>query len=69
VFHPRLGDRARDHERLWETAARLVPRPGKSAWAFNQGIIELGALVCTARVARCGICPVRKDCRTGRSEE
>jgi A/G-specific adenine glycosylase len=33
VFHPRLGDRAGDHERLWETAARLLPRSGKSAWA------------------------------------
>jgi A/G-specific adenine glycosylase len=66
VFHPRLGERAGDHERLWETAARLVPRSGKSAWAFNQGIMELGALVCTARVARCGICPVRDGCRTGR---
>jgi A/G-specific adenine glycosylase len=65
VFHPRLGDRAGDHERLWETAARLLPRSGKSAWAFNQGIMELGALVCTARVARCGICPVREGCRTG----
>jgi A/G-specific adenine glycosylase len=47
VFHPRLGDRAGDHERLWETAARLLPRSGKSAWAFNQGIMERGALVCT----------------------
>lgn len=52
--------------RLWETAARILPRAGKSAWAFNQGIMELGALVCTARVARCGECPVRLACGTGR---
>ena len=39
---------------------------GTSAWAFNQAIMELGALVCTARVARCGSCPVRVACATGR---
>ena len=32
----------------------------------NQAIMELGALVCTARVARCGDCPVRPACLTGR---
>ncbi|MEK6689612.1 MAG: A/G-specific adenine glycosylase, partial [Gemmatimonadota bacterium] len=36
---------------------------------FNQAIMELGALVCTARVARCGICPVRPVCSTGRKRQ
>ena len=31
-----------------------MPRRGKSAWAFNQAIMELGALICTARVADAG---------------
>jgi A/G-specific adenine glycosylase len=65
VFHPRLG-RPGAERRLWATAAAIVPRRGKTAWAFNQAIMELGALVCTARVARCGECPVRVVCRTGR---
>jgi A/G-specific adenine glycosylase len=65
VFHPRLG-RSGAERRLWATAAAIVPRRGKTAWAFNQAIMELGALVCTARVARCGECPVRDVCRTGR---
>jgi A/G-specific adenine glycosylase len=60
AFHPRGSDR-----RLWEVAAALVPSRGKTAWTFNQAIMELGALVCTARVARCGECPVRGACRTG----
>jgi A/G-specific adenine glycosylase len=65
AFHPRaplhtLG------RRLWATAEQIVPRRGKTAWAFNQGIMELGALICTARVARCGECPVRLACATGR---
>jgi A/G-specific adenine glycosylase len=65
AFHPRAGLRGLG-ARLWETAERIVPRRGKSAWAFNQAIMELGALICTARVARCGECPVRPACATGR---
>ena len=52
--------------RIWETAGLIVPRQGKRAWEFNQAIMELGALVCTARVARCGECPVQAACRMGR---
>ena len=64
AFHPRLASAGRER-RLWETAESLLPRSGKAAWAFNQGIMELGALICTARVARCGQCPVRQACATG----
>ena len=66
AFHPRLGRGGQAERRLWDTASRLVPAAGTEAWAFNQGIMELGALVCTARVARCEACPVRTVCRTGR---
>lgn len=62
AFHPK---RATDRL-VWDTAERLVPRRGKTAWAFNQAIMELGALVCTARIARCGDCPVRVACATGK---
>jgi A/G-specific adenine glycosylase len=65
AFHPRLAPSGAERT-LWETGAALVPqRAGRSAWAFNQAIMELGALVCTARVARCGSCPVRQVCKTG----
>ncbi len=57
---------AREH-RIWEIGARLQPRAGNAAWTFNQAIMELGALVCTARVARCEVCPVRAVCRMGKS--
>lgn len=66
AFHPRTGNGARAESRLWATATRLLPRRGRDAWTFNQAIMELGALVCTARVARCGQCPVRPACSTGR---
>jgi A/G-specific adenine glycosylase len=58
--------RSRDSsEQVWETATALLPRRGATAWAFNQAVMELGALICTAREARCGICPVRAACATG----
>jgi A/G-specific adenine glycosylase len=65
AFHPRAPARALVN-RLWATAEQIIPRRGKSAWAFNQGIMELGALICTARVARCQECPVQLACATGR---
>ena len=51
---------------LWNLAAALVPKRGKSAWKFNQAIMELGALICVARKPKCEQCPVRPDCKTGR---
>jgi A/G-specific adenine glycosylase len=64
AFHPRLRG-ATAARRVWETAGALASRRGGRAWAFNQAIMELGALVCTARVARCEGCPVRASCKTG----
>jgi A/G-specific adenine glycosylase len=64
AFHPRRPKDPNDKV-VWATAEALLPRTGKSAWAFNQGIMELGARICTARVARCGECPVRRSCKTG----
>ena len=65
AFHPRCSSKALS-SRVWQTAELIVPKRGKTAWAFNQGIMELGALICTARVAKCGKCPVRVACATGR---
>lgn len=64
AFHPHARHKSLTRK-LWRTAEQIVPRRGKSAWAFNQAIMELGALVCTARVPKCGICPVRSVCATG----
>jgi A/G-specific adenine glycosylase len=65
VFHPGLG-RKSSPRHLWATALAILPKDGKRAWEVNQGLMELGALICTARVAKCGECPVRKACRTGK---
>jgi A/G-specific adenine glycosylase len=50
---------------VWEIAETLLPKTGSATWTHNQALMELGALVCTARVANCGQCPVRTVCKTG----
>jgi len=52
---------------VWELATRLTPKDGKRAWRLNQAMMELGALVCTARKPKCPECPVRRDCLAVRS--
>jgi A/G-specific adenine glycosylase len=51
-------------KRIWSIAERVLPKSGKAAWTHNQGLMELGALVCTARIKRCQSCPVRAICRS-----
>ena len=43
-------------------AQRLQPTRGKTAWKFNQALMELGALVCSARAPKCVECPVNRLC-------
>jgi A/G-specific adenine glycosylase len=43
-----------------DAAAALVP-PGEG-WAWNQALIEFGALHCTARRPACVVCPLQRDC-------
>ena len=66
VFHPRPGRRSLSR-RIWATALEILPKDGKRAWEENQALMELGALICTARVAKCGLCPVQRACLTGRT--
>ena len=37
--------------------------PAGRGWIWNQAIMELGALICTAARPRCQICPLRAECR------
>jgi A/G-specific adenine glycosylase len=51
-------------ERIWRAAERLVPASG--AGAFNQALMELGALVCTPREPACLVCPLSPLCEARR---
>lgn len=63
VFAPRLNPkRPRDLRKIWLIAERTLPRTGSAVWTQNQALMELGALVCTARIKRCAVCPLTRLC-------
>jgi A/G-specific adenine glycosylase len=43
-------------------AESLLPADGRDAARWSVGLMELGALVCTAREPSCGSCPVSGQC-------
>lgn len=55
------SDKPATRKKLQSTLDNLLPR-GKAA-AFNESIMELGALVCTPANPGCGQCPLRAICR------
>ncbi len=46
---------------LWAAAEALLPKV--RVGAYNQALMELGALVCTPKTPRCDACPVADRCR------
>jgi A/G-specific adenine glycosylase len=67
VFAPDVNPTTGPGQRaLWAIAESILPRTGRAAWTHNQALMELGALVCTARARHCRRCPVRADCETQR---
>jgi A/G-specific adenine glycosylase len=47
---------------LWGVSETLVPH--KHVFDYNQALMDLGALVCTARKPKCKCCPMKKMCIT-----
>ena len=65
AFAPTLDPKSTEAQRLgWQLAEQLLPRTGRASWAHNQALMELGALVCTARTRHCERCPVARLCAT-----
>jgi A/G-specific adenine glycosylase len=54
-------DSTSGRRKLWDASAKLVPRKG--ARHFQNAMMDLGALICTAHNPRCQICPAKKFCR------
>ena len=55
---------------LWALAERLLPDAGIEA--YTQGLMDLGATVCTRSRPRCGDCPLATNClarQEGRQDE
>jgi len=70
AFTPAIDPKSAAGQRAgWDVAQRLLPRTGRAAWVHNQALMELGALVCTARVRHCGRCPVARLCATRAADD
>lgn len=68
AFAPRSDPRtARGRRTAWAIAEATLPRSGSVAYTQNQALIELGALICTARIAHCDACPVKSVCRSAKN--
>jgi len=61
VLNIRQDPRANDISKFLHQAAQEFLPTGKAA-SYNQGIMELGALVCTPKVPQCSICPINSLC-------
>jgi A/G-specific adenine glycosylase len=48
--------------RLWDVSRAVLP--ARHVFDFNQALMDLGAMVCTARKPECPDCPVRTLCRS-----
>ena len=60
-------------QKLWELAeAQVAAAPGLDMPAYTQGLMDLGATLCTRGKPACGLCPVTDTCvarRDGRQAE
>ena len=54
-------DSTEGRQKLWNLSAKLVPQ--NRARAFQNAMMDLGALICTAQSPRCQICPLKMFCR------
>ncbi|MDK3156776.1 A/G-specific adenine glycosylase [Kamptonema cortianum] len=45
---------------LWQFAQDILPEKNCGAW--NEALMELGALICTPTQPKCPVCPVRANC-------
>jgi A/G-specific adenine glycosylase len=48
-------------KQLWTLAESLVPEQGMVA--YTQGLMDLGATICTRSKPKCEICPLKKSCQ------
>lgn len=59
---------AKSERRLWSLARELLPA-AENMPAYTQGLMDLGATLCTSRKPQCLICPVQGLCRATKGGE
>lgn len=55
---------AANERRLWDEASQLLPVHDlqQAMPRYTQGVMDLGATVCTAKKPVCGVCPLAQSC-------
>jgi A/G-specific adenine glycosylase len=51
---------------LWQQAEALLPQ--RNVAVYTQGLMDLGALICTRSKPQCPICPLQADCAAYQNE-
>ena len=57
---------AANQRRLWDLASAMLPTPERSQAdmaAYTQGMMDLGAMLCSPKKPQCAQCPVQGDCQ------
>lgn len=49
-----------DDHSAWEFAESALPK--KNAYDWNQALMDLGGMICTARNPKCDVCPISSEC-------
>ncbi len=64
-FSADLAKAANEHA-LWEQATQLLPDSNlpQTMPCYSQGLMDLGATICSGRQPKCLLCPVQKICRS-----
>ena len=62
---------AANERRLWELASQMLPAADlqHAMPRYTQGMMDLGATLCTARKPACAVCPLAKSCVARRQGE
>lgn len=60
-----FGKDIRRTQQAWSLAWQILPR--RNARLHNYGLLDFAALICTPRLPRCSMCPIRLGCAYGRA--
>jgi A/G-specific adenine glycosylase len=59
-FTMRTVTELRRDDEMWTLAARILPQ--RQSYVWNQALMDVGAMICTARAPLCSFCPVAQKC-------
>jgi len=62
---PTRGNSPRRTDKIWALAESKLPRANVHDW--NQGLMDLGATICTVSKPRCEVCPLKLSCPSAHS--